>query len=121
MSLPLKTRCLRYIKRNPSVALSKVATRFGIKPATLRSWRFRAAKGVAKSVAVEEAKPTPPQWMRSLHHDWAHLVGPDGVALCSARIPLGSMWHPAEETRRCTRCKGAAKKLGFPELAKDSA
>ncbi|SKA94811.1 hypothetical protein SAMN02745166_02211 [Prosthecobacter debontii] len=79
------------------------------------------ATGPTPSEAIEALhakityRPPPPKytWMRSLHHDWAHLVGEeDGIALCSARIPHASLWHPAEETRRCKRCQGQAKEQG---------
>ena len=66
-----------------------------------------------QQLITDTAPPPTAEWMRSLHHDWAHLIEPNGVALCSARIPMGSMWHPAEETRRCKRCQGQAKLRGM--------
>lgn len=86
---------------------------------TVRSWKRRGLLKVPGATAAATPLPVeppreparlPPTWQRSLHHEWAHLVAADGLAVCSAAVPLGSRWFPAEETRRCKRCMGWERK-----------
>jgi|GEM_PF-1838107 len=98
-----------------------------------REWHARLGSDTASGPSPREAIqalharityiPPPPkwEWKRSLHHDWAHLVcETDVIALCSARIPQASLWHPAEETRRCKRCTGQAKEQGIVVAGEES-
>lgn len=106
-----RTRAKRMI--SAGVALSDAAQRLGIPLGTLKSWASRnkwtAKNATARATATPPhpvtAEPPKPQWMRSLHHDWAHLVGADGQAVCNA-APYFGQWFPAEDTRRCKRCMG---------------
>lgn len=48
-------------------------------------------------------------WKRSLHHDSAHLVAPDGRTACAgsptgAKIVSAAAWFPAGDLRRCRVC-----------------
>lgn len=106
----MNTRTRAKIMVTRGGALSDVAMRCNIPLNTLKSWvyryKWRAVNAPVRATTVQVVAPPPPQWMRSLHHDWAHLVKADGTAMCSARVPLGGAWMPAEETRRCKRCMG---------------
>lgn len=110
-----RDRCRRMIERGLSQA--DAARRCRVNPATVRKWaqRYRWKRDSVTPATTENAPcfVTPPmvyQWMTSLHHDQEHLVGPDGVALCNARVPLGGRWQPAFREARCRRCLGEARK-----------
>ena len=70
-----------------------------------------AAPPPPEVVFAPHAASSPPVWCRSLHHDWEHLVQPDGGSLCGAKVPLGGRWvevPPGDSRRRCKRCLGRA-------------
>ena len=106
--------------------LAIAARAYQVPPGTARLWKHRyrwqrppppllpAANTLSPTVmpSITPAPPLPPPlWCRSLHHDWAHLIKPDGTAECDpkVRVPLGGMWVPVPRDelhciRKCKRC-----------------
>jgi hypothetical protein len=93
-------------------APAEVAKRLKTHPSTVR-WHKHdmASRLVGAFENAQKNTPEPePKWCASLHHESAHLVKADGMALCSATIPLGGRWIPNDDVRKCTRCQGQMNK-----------
>jgi len=103
--------------------LAIAARAHNVRPGTARRWLQRHqwqrpllhSADLPPAVPPPAATPAPPPppslWCRSLHHDWSHLVKPDGTAECDPRVtvPLGGRWFPIpadelDSVRKCKRC-----------------
>lgn len=102
-------------RQKARIALAKggsikgISERYKISVNTLKSWR--KGKALKEEVVPQVVPKTAVKlhvWMRSLHHESAHLVDKDGATKCGAKVPYGMRWFPGEDTRKCSRCMGHA-------------
>lgn len=75
---------------------------------TAEAWLAKVKPGAALKHAEAIVKPRG-EWMQSLHHNDAHFVV-SGFAVCGAKIPEGSAWHPRTGLKQCLRCMHHATK-----------
>lgn len=111
MSLSTREKCRRLV--TSGVTPAEAATRYGVRPGTVRQWANRGRWQHRKEVesvtqTVPQAIPKAPEWMQSISHQNAHLVTEQGRAVCDERITgiIGVHWHPHDFVKPCTRCQG---------------